>query len=289
MQKDKNLMRKFHPVLILVFILTLTACNKTSKALPTITPSQEAQAEETNAQPTPTQSRPTPTPTLVPTEIAQSFSISSPLEGETFESLGEILSKPLDIPPFGADTGHHGMDFAYFQRGDRNSIQGIKIYSIFDGKTVLSLDDEYPYGYTMMVETPLTDLPEVWQVMLLDLYQPVPDDPGYRLYCPPVTPPQVTGEYSLYVVYAHMEAKPDFEPGDPIKSGQLLGSVGNSGYSSNPHLHLELRIGPSGANFTTMAHYQNTVTEEQMSNYCLWRMSGYYQLFDPFILMFASP
>ena len=123
----------------------------------------------------------------------------------------------------------------------------------------------------------------------LNLYQPVPDDPGYRLYCPPVTPPELTGEYSLYILYAHMEAKPNFKPGDPIISGQLLGTVGNSGYSSNPHLHLELRIGPSGANFTTMAHYQNTVTEEQMSNYCLWRMSGYYQLFDPFILFSVSP
>ena len=282
-------MQKLQLLSILAFILVLSACSPTGETLPTTTPTQALQAKETIPQPTPTQRQPTSTPTLIPTVTPQTFSVSSPLEGETFESLPAILSKPLDIPPFGADTGHHGLDFAYFRRSDRESIQGIEIYSMLDGKTVLTLEDVFPYGYTILVETPFSMLPEVWQAMLFELYQPVPDDPGYRLYCPAVTPPELTGEYSLYILYAHMETKPDFNPGDPITSGQLLGTVGNSGYSSNPHLHLELRIGPSGANFTTMAHYQNTVTEKQMSNYCLWRMSGYYQLFDPFILLSVSP
>jgi murein DD-endopeptidase MepM/ murein hydrolase activator NlpD len=71
-----------------------------------------------------------------------------------------------------------------------------------------------------------------------------------------------------------------------------LGTVGNSGYSSNPHLHLETRLGPTGAALTTMAHYQGNVTQDEMASYCQWRMSGYFQLFDPFILLqeeFAPP
>jgi hypothetical protein len=141
----------------------------------------------------------------------------------------------------------------------------------------------------VLVETSLTNLPQTLQDDLMANYQPVPEDPGYRLYCPDVTPPQITGDYSVYHLYAHFETKPDFNIGDTIDCGEKLGTVGNTGYSSNPHLHLETRLGPSGASLTTMAHYLNTATVEQMANYCLWRMSGYYQLFDPEILFSSAP
>jgi murein DD-endopeptidase MepM/ murein hydrolase activator NlpD len=211
------------------------------------------------------------------------------LEDETFTSLKVIISKPLDIPSFGQDTGHQGVDFIYFQRGERTSIQSIEIYAILSGSVVLTLDDNYPYGYTILLETPLSDLPPELQSELMAAYLPVPEDPHYRLYCPDVHPPQPTGDYSVYHLYAHFEVYPDFHKGETVQCGEILGTVGNSGYSSSPHLHLETRLGPSGADFTTMAHYQSSITEEQMSNYCLWRMSGYYQLFDPFVLFPIQP
>ena len=223
------------------------------------------------------------------TNTTQPFSVCSPLEDETFETLPLILVNPLDIPPFGQDVGHHGEDFAYYQRGDRESIEGVEVYAILSGKVVTTLEDHYPYGNTVLIETPLSDLPPELADTLLAAYLPVPEDPGYRLYCPPVTAPILTGEYSVYHLYAHLEQEPQFTPGESITCGELLGKVGNTGYSSNPHLHLETRLGPSGATIADMAHYENTATEDQMATYCLWRMSGYYQLFDPFVLFTAAP
>ncbi len=275
-------------ILLLSLLLALCACSPQPDAQ---TPTATASMTETQApQPTTTSTlaaSDTPLPfTATPTDMP--FQVCSPLEEETFDSLLLIISKPLDIPAFGQDTGHHGVDFAYFKRGDRESIEGIEIYAVLAGKVVLTLDDRYPYGYAILIETPLSDLPELLQERLMANYQTVPEDPGYRLHCPEVTPPALSGEYSVYHLYAHMEERPNFSRGDSIESGELLGTVGNTGWSSNPHLHLETRLGPSGASFQTMAHYQNDCTTEQMANYCLWRMSGYYQLFDPYMIFDAG-
>jgi murein DD-endopeptidase MepM/ murein hydrolase activator NlpD len=274
--------------LLLVLVLLLCACQSEPMAgtvTPTQPPPQLTYTPSPTLTPTITVS-PTSEPSLTPTPV---FMVCSPLEDETFASLPLILTNPLIIPSsFGQDTGHHGVDFAYYRRGDRLSIEGIEIYAVLSGTTVLTLDDDIPYGYAILIETPLSDLPEPVQSALLAGYLPVPDDPNYRLYCPEVTRPEQTSEFSVYHLYAHMEVRPDYKRGDPIECDATLGTVGNTGYSSNPHLHLETRLGPAGAQFKTMAHYENTNTPEQMGNYCLWRMSGYYQLFDPFILFDAA-
>ena len=270
---------------LLVFLLViLSACQTVEITLtPALTRSTSVPTKTFATTPSlaPTKTR-TPKPSL---SLLPKFEVCSPLEEETFQSLPLILANPLKIPSdFGMDTGHHGVDFAYYQRGERSSIEGIEIYAILEGKVIFSLDDDIPYGYTILIETPLEDLPNSLQEQLLLGYQPVPDDPHYRLYCPEVPPPALTGEYSVYHLYAHMQNKPQNKNGDHITCGQSLGTVGSTGYSSSPHLHLETRLGPSKADFRTMAHYENTNTAEQMRNYCLWRMSGYYQLFDPFFL-----
>jgi hypothetical protein len=279
--------------LFLILITILSACQSTMMTGTSTPITDTIQPSSTlTASPTKTFTQ-IPTQTVIPPTITPiPFSVCCPLEDETFDSLPLILVNPLDIPPFGQDVGHHGVDFAYFKRGERQSIQGIEIYAILSGKTVLTLEDDIPYGYAIMLETPLIGLPESLADTLLSGYLPVPEDPHYRLYCPPIDPPIHTGQYSIYHLYAHMEERPTFEPGEWVSCGEELGTVGNTGYSSNPHLHLETRLGPSDASFSTMAHYENTDTLEQMANYCLWRMSGYYQLFDPFILFqaqFTSP
>ncbi len=238
---------------------TLTA----TETLPTMTATQEPAA------PSPTQ---------------PVFEVCSPLQDETWHTLRDIITNPLDIPPFGQDVGHHGIDFAYYRRGDRLTIQGVSVYAILGGTTVLTLDDKMPYGYAILIETPLDQLPEALKQALLEAYLPVPDNPGYRLNCPDMPPPDVDGSYAIYHLYAHLETLPNFSPGDVIPCGTALGTVGNSGYSSNPHLHLETRIGPSGITYPSMMHYSAAATESEMAAYCQWRMSGYYQLFDPFML-----
>lgn len=238
-------------------------------------------ATETYPAVTATQERTVPSPTQ------PAFDVCSPLEYETWETLTEIITNPLDIPPFGQDIGHHGVDFAYYRRGDRLTIQGVTVYAILDGTTVLTLKDKMPYGYAIVIETPLDQLPEELKQTLLEACLPVPEDPGYRLNCPDMPAPAADVPYSVYHLYAHLETLPNFSPGDVISCGTRLATVGNSGYSSNPHLHLETRIGPSGLNYTSMMHYSAAATESEMAAYCQWRMSGYYQLFDPFLLLEA--
>jgi murein DD-endopeptidase MepM/ murein hydrolase activator NlpD len=43
-----------------------------------------------------------------------------------------------------------------------------------------------------------------------------------------------------FVIYAHLN-KVRVKPGMVVKKGQIVGESGNSGNSSGPHLHLELR------------------------------------------------
>jgi murein DD-endopeptidase MepM/ murein hydrolase activator NlpD len=43
-----------------------------------------------------------------------------------------------------------------------------------------------------------------------------------------------------YVIYAHLN-KVRIKPGMVVKKGQIVGESGNSGNSTGPHLHLELR------------------------------------------------
>lgn len=272
-------MKRFFP---LILIVLLSACRPTAAASTSIAATETPQpiatsAPTATASPTATEVPPTATPTSEP------FTVCSPLEEETFDSLSLILVQGITLPAhFGQDFGHPGLDFAYFQREDRSSIQGIEIYAILSGKVALTLADNYPYGYTIMIETPLTDLPGDLQASLMENYVDVPDEVVYQYNCPDVPTPTLTGEYSVYHLYAHMEATPVFEMGDPVNCGQLLGTVGSTGWSSNPHLHLETRIGPSGLDIDTMAHYEATATEEQINNYCLWRSSGYYQGVDPY-------
>ena len=52
---------------------------------------------------------------------------------------------------------------------------------------------------------------------------------------------------SIYFLYAHLQDASDLEPGTSVQSGGAIGIVGNSGNSSGPHLHLEVRIGRSAS------------------------------------------
>jgi len=57
----------------------------------------------------------------------------------------------------------------------------------------------------------------------------------------------VRHEPSLFSVYMHLQPqKIRVKPGARVKRGAVLGLVGNSGHSSEPHLHFQLQDGPDG-------------------------------------------
>jgi murein DD-endopeptidase MepM/ murein hydrolase activator NlpD len=238
-------------------VLRVTASPFVTKAAPTIVPRKllSTPTRELNFTPTP---RPE---LLIPTQTSQpTFQACPPLKDHSWKDLKEIVTNPFDPPPAGKDTGHQGVDFAYYRRGNRLSIEGVPVDSVFSGQTAAVIHNRPPYGNMVIIETPAARLPAALITFLgID-----------------------SGE-SAYLLYAHMKTDPLVELGQEVDCGENLGDVGNTppGWSSAPHLHLEVRIGPSGAEFTGMAYYDNSITLVEKGNYELWRMSGTFRMLDP--------
>ena len=242
--------------------------------MPTVFPGNEA-AESNNNQ-------------VRPVNVPNSL-IGSPLEGFGVGDLKELVSQEFNAPPPGEDSGHHGVDFAFWNRGNK-PILGDPILAVFPGKiTMADSQEKSPYGFVLMIETPLSSVPQSMIQSIKIPTQPIGTSINNKLNCPDLTQDSWDStSKSLYTLYAHLISASINKPGDEIQIGQTVGYVGNSGYSSAPHLHLEMRIGPSGATFTSMGHYDPITTEEDRHNYCNWRVSGVFQMFDPMDLFTAS-
>jgi murein DD-endopeptidase MepM/ murein hydrolase activator NlpD len=211
----------------------------------------------------------------------------SPLQDLTIADLFTIVTNPFDPPPPGQDSGHQGVDFAYYHNGTHTQMLGLPVYSVLSGKVAATILDRPPYGNMVIVETRLDSLPDNLLQRLAVTPAPTPAEPDPRLTCPPPSPhPEWNADRpSLYLLYAHLKNAPLVKVGDTVACGGQLGEVGNTGESGNPHLHLETRLGPSGATFASMSHYNNGATREEMDNYCTWRTSGIFQMFNPLTLL----
>lgn len=189
-------------------------------------------------------------------------SICSPLAEHPLAELPEIISDPYHPPPPGKDDRHQGVDYSYYRRGERLSILGAVVQSVFAGRVAAAIADSFPYGNLVIIETALSDLP----VRLVDKL-------GMK-----------SGE-SVYSLYAHLESTPQLGLGERVAACQPLGAVGKSGNAGVPHLHLEMRIGPAARRFASMAYYSTETTQDERDNYELWRMSGEFRHFDPMLVL----
>lgn len=196
-------------------------------------------------------------------EIAKSaLIICSPLSLHPLSELREITSDAYRPPPPGKEERHHGIDFSYYRHGDRLTIQGVGVQSVLPGKVAASLVESYPYGNVVIVETPYSALPEEVTDLL-----------------------PIGVEQSIYTLYAHLDQPPLVSSDENVASCQALGQVGKSGNAVEPHLHLEMRIGPAAVVFHHMGYYKAANTEEERSNYVRWRTGGEFNHFDPMLVL----
>jgi murein DD-endopeptidase MepM/ murein hydrolase activator NlpD len=145
------------------------------------------------------------------------------------------------------------------------------------------INERFPYGNAVIVETALDLLPAE-QLSTIEIPTPAPIQPEHpSLTCPEVLDitSSIAESRSIYLMYAHLKEPVRFTIGDAVICGTTLGAIGNSGNSINPHVHFELRVGPSNMRFESMAHYTGSASPEEMANYCLWRVSNAFQLLDP--------
>jgi len=127
-----------------------------------------------------------------------------------------------------------------------------------------AVTDRWPYGNFVILETPRAQVPAAARPLL--------------------------GESgSLYHLYAHLLEPPTLEIGQAVECGQVIGRVGNSGWSGNAHLHFEARPGPPGVTFTGMEYYRTTSTAEDRANYERWRFGGEFVPLDPLQLLTLQP
>lgn len=275
----------FQGLLTLTIGIILSGCGElyTTTSTPTPVPS---------ATPVPTATLPPVTATATATAspslpMVQPAAICSPLKNIPTTDLVNIVSNPYEAPLPGSDAGHHGVDFGFYRYGPYDVMASVPIQSMLSGTVAGVLPDRRPYGNAILIETALEDLPPSWQALLQTVAQPQLIPLDGRLNCPDILTPttQAEGKLSLYVLYAHMQSPTELEIGDSVVCGAEIGAVGTTGASINDHLHLEMRLGYSGARFDHMAHYINNATQAEMDQYCTWRISGWYGLLDPLTLI----
>jgi len=294
------------------WVSILTGCSSHKKDLPIIptksTPTTtllninnhtETPSPFPTQQPSPTTHIPLSTKRIIlsPTQqVSRFLSLCTPLEGISLDQLDNMVSNPFSPPRPGSDDPHQGVDLSIIDPVTGFAMEGTLVEAITSGIVAAIINNRFPYGNAIIIETPLEGPVESW---FRDTLLPTPvstQDIHTILTCPQIestnlegqpSPPYQT-QISIYLLYAHLLKPPEFKVGDLVARGSKLGLIGMSGNAINPHLHLEVRIGPSGQTFNSMAHYDTSATDIEMSNYCLWRVSGRFQLVNPMDL-FSHP
>lgn len=154
-------------------------------------------------------------PDSVQSPLANQASVASPLRGFCHPLNGQgWLSQGI------RGTTHQGrMEFAY----DLATSIGTPVYSMRSGR-VIAVQDKYP------------DMGGGKENASRFNYVWVEHDEGYR---------------SIYVhLQQGFRSKVSIKAGDQVEAGQLIGYSGNSGWSTGPHLHVEVQKPSKRRTFT---------------------------------------
>lgn len=275
--------------LILIFggLILLVGCT----SVPRMTATQPAATSSPTQAPSATV---TPHPTRAPSVTSSATAeatvfvtpepmVCSPLAGYALPDLVNMIVNPYLPPRPGSDDPHQGLDLGVLDAIQGYALAGNPVQTVLAGKVVGVTADRFPYGNMLMIETPLEGQPPAFAPALV-LPTPLPARlPRGTLTCPELNslPATADAPRSLYILYAHMLNSPAVQVGDSIGCGQEIGAIGQSGNALNPHIHVEVRVGPANQTFTSMAHYDPSAGYEEMAAYCLWRVSGVYQTIDP--------
>jgi murein DD-endopeptidase MepM/ murein hydrolase activator NlpD len=227
------------------------------------------------------------TATLQPsaTGTPSNWQVCSPLRGVPIEDLAGMITNPYHPPAPGKDDPHAGVDISDRMPGSQIAVAGRTVQAALAGTVAEVTKDRFPFGNSVLIETRLDPLPPGWPAKVLAPTAWPTIAPLSALTCPQVTPSaweaQPSTSRSLYVLYAHLKNTPAVKAGDAIACGQSIGAVGQTGNALNPHLHLEVRAGPQDARPGSMSHYDSSATVAEMHSYCVWSVSGLFQLMDP--------
>jgi murein DD-endopeptidase MepM/ murein hydrolase activator NlpD len=279
--------------IILWITLHLAACQ--GRLSPTTEPTPRPPASPVPLRPTVTPTATImPSATIVPSPALQDVTLNphnkaqmcSPLPGFSLADLEDAISNPYDPPAAGLDGPHQGIDFADLEPTNRYAQEGLAVNAVLAGTVGAIVNNRFPYGNALLIETALDDLPPAWlEGVNLPAPQPA-QTPHPALTCPDLALPGWDLQTrSLYLLYAHLQQPPQLATGEAVTCGQIIGAIGSSGNALNPHLHLEIRVGPSNAQFDSLAHYDASARPDEMANYCTWRVRGIFQLIDPLLLL----
>lgn len=289
------------PIRLVYFVLwtaiMLAGCQRSSAPIASAATQTPAITIPVNHTTTPTATAPaSATPTHSPTlqvvdgTLQEKSQICSPLAGFGLADLEAAIFNPYDPPAAGLDGPHQGVDFADLEPTNRYAREGLAVQAVLAGKVAARIDNRFPYGNALLIETTLTDLLPAWLVTLDLPAVQSPQTPHPALTCPDLALPDWDPQSrSLYLLYAHLQQPSKLAAGETVTCGQTLGAIGSSGNALNPHLHLEIRVGPSDARFSSLAHYDSSARPEEMANYCTWRVRGIFQLVDPLLLLHHLP
>ncbi len=125
-----------------------------------------------------------------------------PVEPPVEPPIGDDM-ETIILPAFaGKITGFFGQDYGYPHEGqDVSMVSGTPIYAAYDGVIAWSDYEGTSYGNYV------------------------------RLFCPAL---------KVNFFYGHLQER-KVQTGNSVKQGQLIGLSGNTGRSTGPHLHLEIR------------------------------------------------